>query len=66
MEKNQPPPKSYEAAWNELQQIVSELQAETVSVDDLAEKIDRAAFLTNFCREKLRQTETTLEKLAKE
>lgn len=66
MQKNQSKPESYAAAWAELQQIVSELQAETVSVDELAEKIERAALLTNYCREKLRQTEIELEKLTKE
>lgn len=57
---------SYESAWNELQSIVRELQAETVSVDELSARIERAAALTAFCREKLRHTEEQLEKLTKE
>ena len=63
MKKDQHKPASYEDAWNELQQIVAELQAETVSVDTLAEKIERANQLATFCREKLRQTEKQLEEL---
>lgn len=65
MKKDQQPG-SYEEAWNELQQIVSELQAETISIDELSEKIKRASLLTNYCREKLRQTEADLEQFTKE
>ncbi|MBL7826280.1 MAG: exodeoxyribonuclease VII small subunit [Saprospiraceae bacterium] len=63
MKKDHHKPASYEDAWSELQQIVAELQAETVSVDALAEKIERANQLATFCREKLRQTEKQLEEL---
>lgn len=55
---------TYESAWNELQQIVAELQAESVSVDQLAEKVERAAALVAFCRTRLRQTEEKLDQLA--
>lgn|GEM_PF-1405350 len=54
---------TYETAWNELQQIVAELQAESVSVDQLAEKVERAAALVAFCRTRLRQTEEKLDQL---
>lgn len=54
---------TYETAWNELQQIVAELQAESVSVDQLAEKVERAAALVTFCRTRLRQTEEKLDQL---
>ena len=57
---------TYESAWTELQTIVRELQAETVSIDELSEKIERASVLANFCRERLRNTEEQLEKLTKE
>ena len=40
MQKNTEAPQSYESAWTELQQIVAALQAESVSVDKLAEKIE--------------------------
>lgn len=66
MKNNNELPLSYESAWAELQEIVAELQAETVSVDALSEKIARASLLSNFCRERLRTTEEQLEKLAKE
>lgn len=41
---------TYEAVYTELQQIVQELQGETVSIDDLAAKIARAQELIRFCR----------------
>ena len=65
MKKNSDQPITYDSAWAELQKIVGELQAETVSVDELSEKIERASVLTNFCRERLRSTEEQLEKMTK-
>ena len=56
-------PKRYDEAWKELQEIVAALQSESVGIDDLAGKIERATLLTSYCRERLRQTEEKLEKL---
>lgn len=55
---------SYESAFAELQQIVRELQDDTVGVDTLTARIARAAELIRFCREKLRLTEEEMAKLA--
>lgn len=66
MKKSTEPVLSYQSAWEELQQIVAELQAETVSVDALAEKIERASVLAAFCRERLRNTEALLDNLTRE
>ncbi|MCB0550506.1 MAG: exodeoxyribonuclease VII small subunit [Phaeodactylibacter sp.] len=54
---------SYEEALQELQQIVAQLQEDAVSVDELSEKVKRAAELIAYCREKLRTTEESLEGL---
>ena len=54
---------TYEEALQELQQIVAQLQEDTVSVDELSEKVKRAAELIAYCREKLRKTEESLEGL---
>jgi exodeoxyribonuclease VII small subunit len=51
---------TYEAAYAELQQIVSALQNDSISIDDLSEKVKRAAELVAFCQEKLRTIETEL------
>jgi exodeoxyribonuclease VII small subunit len=44
----------------ELQAIISEIQEEKVSMDDLTEKVKKAAELIQFCKEKLRKTEAEL------
>ncbi len=49
---------SYDAAMQELQTLVGQLQNDQIGVDALAEKVRRAAELIKQCREKLRQTET--------
>ncbi|MCB0580374.1 MAG: exodeoxyribonuclease VII small subunit [Phaeodactylibacter sp.] len=54
---------SYEEALEELQQIVVQLQEDAASVDELSEKVQRAAELIAYCREKLRTTEENLEGL---
>jgi exodeoxyribonuclease VII small subunit len=52
---------SYDAAMRELQRIITQLQTETVGVDDLSEKVRRASELIKLCREKLRQTEADVQ-----
>ena len=54
---------TYEEALQELQQIVVQLQEDAASVDELSEKVQRAAELIAYCREKLRTTEENLEGL---
>ena len=52
---------SYDAAMQEIQSIVAELQNENIGVDALAEKVRRASDLIKMCREKLRQTESDVK-----
>ncbi len=54
---------SYEQALEELQSIMQELQDESVSVDDLTEKSERATELIQYCKSKLRGIESSMEKL---
>ncbi len=54
---------SYEAAMQELQQIVAELQGENADIDQLEAKAERAAQLIAYCREKLRKTEAAIGRL---
>lgn len=63
MKKNTEESLTYETAWFELQGLVAELQNGSISIDQLSAKIERAAELVKFCREKLRITEASLEKL---
>lgn len=48
---------SYEAAYDELQEIMSALQNEEISVDSLSTKVKRASELLKYCHDKLRDTE---------
>ncbi len=53
----------YQSAFDELQQIVRQLQEEVVGIDELTQKVRRAAELQNFCKEKLRKIELELQKI---
>jgi exodeoxyribonuclease VII small subunit len=54
---------TYESAYAELQQIVTDLQSATVGIDELAAKIARAQELIGFCRDRLRATEAETGKM---
>ncbi|MBL7805382.1 MAG: exodeoxyribonuclease VII small subunit [Saprospiraceae bacterium] len=56
-------PLSYASAWAELQQILRAVQEETIEIDELAGRLERAEYLIRFCREKLRQTGQALDQL---
>ncbi|MBK8967919.1 MAG: exodeoxyribonuclease VII small subunit [Saprospiraceae bacterium] len=56
-------PMTYESAYAELQQIVADLQSESIGIDVMAGKIARAQELIEFCRNKLRETEEATGKL---
>ena len=51
---------TYEQALNELQALVKDLQEDAIGIDELAEKVERATELIEFCRDKLRNTEEKL------
>lgn len=63
MKEKRPEEPTYQSAWTELQQIVNELQDGSVGIDELSAKIERAAELVQFCRERLRSTENAVERL---
>lgn len=54
---------TYEAASQELQAIIQQLQDEVVPIDELSAKTRRAAELIRLCRQKLRDTEVELDGL---
>lgn len=54
---------TYEVAYKELAQIAKEIESETVSVDQLAQKVKRASELITFCQTKLKSTETEVNKI---
>ncbi|BFM45266.1 hypothetical protein CFS9_39070 [Flavobacterium sp. CFS9] len=54
---------TYEAAAKELALIAKEMEDETISVDELAAKVKRAAELIEFCQAKLKSTEAEVAKI---
>lgn len=57
---------SYTEAFEELQQIVNEIEEGEISVDELSEKVKRAAYLINICKTKLSSTEEDVNRILKE
>lgn len=57
---------NYTEAFEELQQIVSEIEEGTISIDDLSEKVKRAALLIKICKAKLTSTEEDVNQILKE
>jgi exodeoxyribonuclease VII small subunit len=57
---------NYTEAYAELQQIVSEIEAGEISVDELSEKVKRAAQLIRICKNKLSATEEDVTRILKE
>ncbi len=57
---------NYTQAFDELQKIVAEIEEGQISVDELSEKVKRAAFLINICKTKLTSTEEDVNKILKD
>jgi exodeoxyribonuclease VII small subunit len=53
---------SYTAAFEELKEIVNQLENDSISVDELAEKMKRATELMKICKDKLTKTEEEINK----
>lgn len=56
----------YTEAFEELKGIVAEIELGEISVDDLSEKVKRAAVLIKICQSKLKSTEEDVNKILKE
>lgn len=48
---------SYSSAFEELESIIQEIENEEIGIDELSIKVNRAAVLLKFCKDKLRDTE---------
>ena len=57
---------NYTDAFQELQAIVAEIENGEISVDELSQKVKRAAQLIKFCKTKLSTTEEDVTKILKE
>ena len=56
---------TYTEAFEELQQIVNELENSEVSIDKLEQRIKRASTLLKLCREKLYKAEHSVAETLK-
>jgi exodeoxyribonuclease VII small subunit len=57
---------NYTEAFEELKEIVTEIEQGEISVDELSEKVKRAALLIKICKSKLSTTEEDVNKILKE
>lgn len=57
---------NYTEAFEELQEIVSEIEKGEISVDELSEKVKKAAQLIKICKLKLATTEEDVNKILQE
>ena len=53
----------YKDTFKELQEIVNDIERGQISVDELSEKVRRAATLIKICKEKLTSTEEDVNKI---
>ena len=56
----------YTKAFEELQQIVSDIEDGEITVDALSEKVKRASELIKVCKDKLTSTEEDVNQILKE
>ena len=56
----------YTDAFEELQQIVADIEDGEISVDELSVRVKRAAELIKICKAKLSSTEEDVSKILKE
>jgi len=56
----------YTEAFEELQQIVADIEDGEISVDELSVKVKRASELIKVCKTKLTSTEEDVNKILKE
>ena len=56
----------YTEAFNELQQIVADIEDGEISVDELSIKVKRASELIKICKTKLVSTEEDVNQILKE
>lgn len=56
-------PTGYAEAMREVESILSELDSNSVDVDVLATKVERASFLINWCNERIASAQMTIDSL---
>jgi exodeoxyribonuclease VII small subunit len=54
---------TYASAWSELQEILQDIQRESIDFEAVSQKVARANELIAFCRGRLQQTEAEMNQL---
>jgi len=54
---------TYQQALDELTDIVAQLENESISIDELAEKVKRASDLIYYCQSRLNATDKEVKKI---
>lgn len=57
---------NYTEAFEELREIVTEIEQGEISVDELSEKVKRASQLIRICKNKLTTTEEDVNQILRE
>jgi exodeoxyribonuclease VII small subunit len=57
---------TYSEAISKLEKIVAQIEADNIEIDALADKVKEATSLLSFCKQKLTDTDTEIEKLLAE
>jgi len=63
--KTQSPPKTFEDALSELEQILADMEGGQVALEESLAKYERGSFLIRHCREVLSTAEKQIEVLSK-
>ena len=56
----------YEAAFAELQSIVTKMENDELDIDQLSEQLKRAQEIIKFCKDKLTKTDEEIKKILAE
>lgn len=54
---------TYEKAYSELEAIINQLESDALSIELLAEKVSRAAYLLEICTKKMRSIESNIQQI---
>ena len=57
---------NYTSAFEELKNIVNEIEQGEITIDELSEKVKRASVLIKICKQKLSATEEDVNKILDE
>ena len=63
MSKTEEAELSYSTAVSELDEILAELEDESLDVDILGDRVERAAELISFCRERITSAQSQVEQI---